>query len=394
MAQEYYNLEKAAEVLGIYPADLNERRERGEVHAYRDGTDWKFKKDEIDDLAAELRSKKTSAPKEEAPVQDSSEDVVLSEIELGESGPSASGTVIGSDSGPPEESDIQLVGSDVGLTSDTAPDATGPADSGPLEELDLTIEEDVALDDSQLSLGDDSGIAAASGGSAVELAPTLDDDDLVLGGSGSGSDITIGQDSGISLVDPQDSGLSLDEPLELASDDESLALGEDDMLTLSEEADTESPTQLQADDDFLLTPLEEGADEEDSESGSQVIALDDAGDEAATMVGGGGVAMLDEEIGGMAAGIGASPLEPSVVAGTPMGGQQPGTPGAPLAPGAAPLPEAPYGKLVMGMLILAVTLMLFSGWMAVDLMRNMWSWGGTYDLSSWLMDNILGLFGG
>ena len=26
MVQEYYNLEKAAEVLGIYPAELNERR--------------------------------------------------------------------------------------------------------------------------------------------------------------------------------------------------------------------------------------------------------------------------------------------------------------------------------------------------------------------------------
>ena len=45
----------------------------------------------------------------------------------------------------------------------------------------------------------------------------LDDDDLVLGGSGTGSDITIGGDSGISLVDPADSGLSLEEPLNLAA---------------------------------------------------------------------------------------------------------------------------------------------------------------------------------
>ena len=61
MAQEYYNLEKAAEVLGIYPAELNEKRERGAVRAFRDSGDWKFKKDEIDDLAVELRSKKTAA---------------------------------------------------------------------------------------------------------------------------------------------------------------------------------------------------------------------------------------------------------------------------------------------------------------------------------------------
>ena len=37
------------------------------------------------------------------------------------------------------------------------------------------------------------------------------------------------------------------------------------------------PTQLKTDDDFLLTPLEEAADTDDSESGSQVIALDTEG---------------------------------------------------------------------------------------------------------------------
>ena len=394
MAQDYYNLEKAAEVLGIYPAELNEKRERGEVHAYRDGADWKFKKDEIDDLAAALRSKKTPGQKKEdeaaPPTEDESEDVVLSEIELGESGPSASGTVIGTEGQPSEESDIKLASSDVGLTGQTE-----SGDSGSLGELDLTIEEDVQLDDSQLSLGEDSGVTSASGGSAIELSPSLEDDDLVLGGSGSGSDITIGQDSGISLVDPQDSGLSLDEPLELASDDESLALGEDDVLSLSEEADTESPTQLQADDEFLLTPLEEGADDEDSESGSQVIALDEAtGDEAATMVAGGAgaaAAMLGEEDMGMAD---VSPLGPAVAAGAPMGAQQPITPGAPLGAGAAPLPEAPYGWGVMTGLSLCLVLMVLSGMMAYDLMRNMWSWNGTFEVTSSLMDMILGLLPG
>ncbi len=393
MAQDYYNLEKAAEVLGIYPAELNEKRERGEVHAYRDGADWKFKKDEIDELAVQLRSQKTSGANKEgdAAAEDDSQDVVLSEIELGESGPSASGTVIGTEGRSPEDSDIKLADSDVGLTAET-----DQAESGALEELDLTIEEDVQLEDSQLSLGEDSGITSGSGGSAIELSPSLEDEDLVLGGSGSGSDITIGQDSGISLVDPQDSGLSLDEPLELASDDESLALGEDDMLTLSEEADTESPTQLQADDDFLLTPLDEGADEEDSESGSQVIALDEAaGDEAATMVAGGGMAaMLDEEVGGVDMGLGVSPLEPALGVGAPLGVQQPATPGAPLAPGAAALPEAPFGTFAMVFLSLCLVLMVLCGMMAYDLMRNMWSWSGPYDVTSALMDFILGLFPG
>ncbi len=61
----------------------------------------------------------------------------------------------------------------------------------------------------------------------------------MLGGSGTGSDITIGGDSGISLVDPADSGLSLEAPLNLAgAGEESLELGEDDLLA---SADSEAP---------------------------------------------------------------------------------------------------------------------------------------------------------
>jgi hypothetical protein len=221
MAQEYYNLEKAAEVLGIYPAELTEKRERGDIRAFRDGGDFKFKKEEVDDLAVELRSKRTQ--KAEAP--DESEDVLLSEVELGASDPSASGTVIGGGKASPEDSDIKLADSDIGLGSGSGEDG--------LEELDLMIEEDIALEDSQISLSDDNPVRSGSGGSAIDLVAASDDDDLVLGtASGSGSDITIGQDSGISLVDPHDSGLSLDEPLELASDDESLALGEEEKLTI------------------------------------------------------------------------------------------------------------------------------------------------------------------
>jgi hypothetical protein len=388
MAQDYYNLQKAAEVLGIYPAELNEMRERGKVHAYRDGADWKFKKAEIDDLAAEIRSQKT--PPESSDEEDS-QDVLLSEVELGASDPSASGTVIGADARSPEDSDIKLASSDVGLGS-----GEEVPEGGSAEELDMTIEDDVELEDSQLALANaETGekVASGSGDSAIELAAGSDDD-LVLGSGGSGSDITIGQDSGISLVDPHDSGLSLDEPLELASDDESLALGEDDMLTLSEEADTESPTELQADDDFLLTPMEEGADEEDSESGSQVIALDEAGEEAPTLAAGGEgmAAMLEEEAA--APDFGAAALEPTPGGPAAVGAGQPAAAGAALAPGAAPLPEAPFGLFAMIGLTCCVLLLVLSGMMAYDLMRNMWSWNAAYAVNSWLMDMLAPLFGG
>ena len=121
-----------------------------------------------------------------------------------------------------------------------------------MEELDLTLEEDLSLDESGLGPDDD----VTSGQSDLDLAgDAADDDELVLGGSSAGSDITIGGDSGISLVDPADSGLSLEEPLELiAGGDESLELGEDDMLAVAEDAPPDAPTELKADDDFLLTP--------------------------------------------------------------------------------------------------------------------------------------------
>ena len=93
-------------------------------------------------------------------------------------------------------------------------------------------------------------------------ADVLDDEDLVLGGSGEDSDIALGGDSGISLVDPADSGLSLEEPLDLAGEDEeSLELGEDDMLCLDED-DSEEMMDLEADDEFNLTPLDEVGNEE------------------------------------------------------------------------------------------------------------------------------------
>ena len=60
MAQEYYNLQKAAEVLGLSPADVNAMRERHELHAYRDGADWKFKVEEIQNKLAEMIKSKRS----------------------------------------------------------------------------------------------------------------------------------------------------------------------------------------------------------------------------------------------------------------------------------------------------------------------------------------------
>ena len=222
------------------------------MHGYRDGADWKFKVEDIDAKAKEARSQKPVPPEEEA-----GGDVLLSEVALGQSGVGTSGTVIAMNalgSGSIGESDIQLAGSDIEI----APASTSPRRrrrrrktrstprSTQFEELDLTLEEDLTLEDSSATLAGKTspGGLDVGGGSAIDLSGKgLEDDDLVLGGSDKGSDVTIGGDSGISLVDPADSGLSLEQPLDLGGGgEESLELGEDDMLAPGE-AGGSSPAQ-------------------------------------------------------------------------------------------------------------------------------------------------------
>ncbi|MBN2473039.1 MAG: helix-turn-helix domain-containing protein [Pirellulales bacterium] len=397
MAQKYYNVKQAAEILGLSEDDIKQMHANRELHGYRDGADWKFKVEDIDKLADQRNEESELAVPEE-----DEGDTLLSEVELGESDPGASGTVIGmeGDGRTGADSDIKL-GDDSEVSSAVE---ANDLDSkvAQFEELDLTLEEDLSLADSSVQLSSEAD--DTSGGSGIELMDdALDDDDLVLGGSGTGSDITIGGDSGISLVDPADSGLSLEDPLDLAgSGTESLELGEDDMIAVeeSEAANTESPTELKTDDDFLLTPLEEVADD-DSESGSQVIALDTEGDEDGTMVADQAgtpamAAMLDEDFSAEPADAlgGGAPLAAATMGDDSLGVQPAGfVEGAPVAQVAATLPEAPYSAWNVLSLALCCILLVLCGMFMYDLMRNMWSWDTPYTVNSTLMDMILDLFG-
>jgi hypothetical protein len=305
-----------------------------------------------------------------------------------------------------------VIGADGGAGSDIDLAASGPKAKATAklstkrpaaDDLDLSLEDDLTLDDSTVTRakkpaakkpGGSSGkLAKKPGGSSKDV---VGDEELVLGGSGSGSDITIGGDSGIQLVDPADSGLSLEEPLDLtAPGEESLELGEDDMLSLSEDAGTDAVTKVKADDDFLLAPAQETVEDED-ESGSQVIALDaePSADQAATMVGTASkasmVALLDEDLTA-AAGASAPGFEAPMMA-APL-------PAVP-APAAEPvvveaaLPETPYSLLSVLSLAACVAVLVVCGMMAFDLGRSMWSWESPYQFNSSVMDTLLGLFEG
>lgn len=419
MAQQkrYYTAEEAAQVLGVTPGEINQRRERNELRGLKDGATWKFKVEDIEALAARLKAG-SAAPADEG-------DVLASEVELGPSSSGKSGTVLGPGKAHDSDiqlsgsdvklagSDIKLAGSDIKLASDVKPksgvklaEQTLPLPAAEEEELDLRLDSEPAPVAAAPAAEPAAPAAKKSGGSEIELAGGgLDDDDVVLGGSSSGSNVSIAGDSGISLVSPTDSGLSLEEPVELpASDDDSLELGEDDMLTFADAADSESPTALKSDDEFLLTPLEEAAEGDESESASQVIALDagPVSDTAATMLGtgqrAGAAAMLDEELGGLGV-LPAAPVAPVAPGGA---GPAPGLfePGmaaaaAPLpagAPAVMALPEAPYTGWNIAALGACIVLLILCGWVAFDLVMNMWSWNAPYRLNSALMDWILSLF--
>jgi excisionase family DNA binding protein len=384
MAQKYYNSADAANVLGISVEDVKKMLDRRELHGYRDGADWKFKVEDIDRIAAERASESPAAL-----VEEDSGDVLLSEVALGPAEAGASGTVIAMDGvgrgGP--DSDIQLVGGGVDRPAEPKTKDEVNSKVSQFEELNLSLDDDLSMEDSAPTLRNIPSIGGSGlSGSAIDLSgKELEDDDLVLGGSGTGSDVSIGGDSGISLVDPADSGLSLEQPLALGpAGGESLELAKDG-----------EPAEPAGDSDFLLTPLEEAADTEGSESGSQVIALDTEADQAAMMDVSGGAsmaAMLDEDLSsqpsldmGISQPLGGGPLLGPQPVGVSEGAalMQPGT----------VLPEAPYSGLQIAGLATCVVFLMLCCMMTYDLLRNMWSWQGPYAINSSLMDAILSLFG-
>jgi len=458
MASKLIELKEAAAMLGVTPDELNEMRSRNELYGYRDGATWKFKSEEIEKVAAdrgiELKSAPAPAPAAEGGSgidADLEELIDVAELDTDEPAdagdsetiqvdgadlsllddaaatavgkkdqaaeqPAASGSGVepgGSDIKPGSDvslvaesgignSDVKLVagssdvlasGSKAGshvLSDGSRP--KGPADTANMDEPDeLSLDSDLGLGDEELSLGDEdlalgeAGSGVGSGvGSAIDLDAEEEGDVL---GSGIGSDVTKGAaDSGISLGSPSESGLSLEEePLELGgSAVESLELGEDDMVSLEEEAtDPDAATQLKADDDFLLTPVEDAGDDE-SDSGSQVIALDtEEFDESAdTLLTADGLSepLLEEEADLLAAEMAPGAGAQAMMAAAPVSVPE--------------LPEARYTIWNVLSLMFIVLLLAFTGMMMVDLLRNMWSWDGTYTVNSPIMDKIIEIIAG
>ena len=310
----YYNLQKAADVLGLSTGEVNRLREQGKLRAYKDGADWKFRKEEVDKLAADMireRSKanndgllSTEDDEEKTTFADSSAfDTMFDQagndlqISLNEQKADAASvadsaedafnlSLEGEDDAfelAPESDSAAPAQEDDGLTL-----AEEPADDGltlaeePKEEdglilssEDSALAEDVKVSGSDsgsgLSLAGDSGLELLGGsdsGSGLNLSTSdsgldlLDEvgasdvdlagGDLVLGGSGSGSGLNLNSgDSGLELMSDSDGGFELDQ----ASEDLSLA---------EEEPSKEdgSVFELATDSDAAVLNLDKDADSE------------------------------------------------------------------------------------------------------------------------------------
>jgi hypothetical protein len=227
----------------------------------------------------------------------------------------------------------------------------------------LPSDSDLAQPASNLDLGGEiTAGSSLTGLSALELEG--DEDDQVLG---EGSDVTLSSErSGINIISPSDSGLALDEvPLDLsgaAAMGSSLDLGslEEGEVGLEPLAIGGGAAGSDVGGPFTLTPLGEEAGEEEKDS-SQVIALDELTEESGGPLGL-GIGRTDDIGEGFAEG-----LAPSAVV-------------------VESASETPFSGWVVAGLTSCLLLLALSGMLAFDLMRNIWSWDGVAPLNSTLLE--------
>ncbi len=260
----------------------------------------------------------------------------------------------------------------------------GPAQSS----MKLSADSDIDLDLGDASairgsdvLGkgdvDEAGTPGLSGPGSVSGLGGIDsiqlgedeDDDLVLGGS-DGSDGLASSDSGINLS-ASDSGFDLgDVPLDLGGSQIGSAL---DLAALSAAGSGVSGLAMSGvgAEDFQLTPADSGDEEEDS---SQIVALEEVGEEDEDLPGFEAVDDGDDDFGGgFGGGLGTETAAAPVVVGSTA--------------------EVPFPGWVVGVLGAGLFAMLLAGVMALDLLQSMWAWEEPFSFNSTLMDALLSITG-
>ena len=300
MAKKYLTIEEAAEILGVETSDLSRLREKGEIRAFADRGNWKFRQDDVEELSRKRQTDSDpDVPMFKAPAkpQPADDDLggtfVFDDVGTNEGGSDSSITlgsetdeVIGNQPTIVRKGGLDdLMGSDsdVRLVFDDSlmPDIN--EDSGNLQHSDSDVrlittdkskdtgsDSDVKLVPDRASVRtpskSDKGKSDKGSDSDVTLIGKKDDDSftldlepsdgsfvfggessgIALGGfsdedtSDSGITLELGGDSGISL-DTGDSGISLDpggSGISLEPDDSSLVLSGDSGISLGGPSDS------------------------------------------------------------------------------------------------------------------------------------------------------------
>ncbi|HEY2882884.1 MAG TPA: helix-turn-helix domain-containing protein [Pirellulales bacterium] len=268
------------------------------------------------------------------------------------------------------------LGSDVKLGAGSSKAGMKPGSSDKLFGSDALKLSDDELSLMDVSPADTAKPAKKGSGSSIRLGD--EDLEVVLGGS----DVTQSPtDSGIQLISASDSGLSLDQPLDLGSSARRLLDVEDAAPTAKKKgkADSDAEVEIQGDDDFLLSAMDDTGMEESSDSGSQVIALDTDDELSSGMfapVAGAGD-LLEEE-----------PVSAAPMSGAPLLTSAPALTGAPTMMAYSEPVEAPFSGANVAILAVCAVFLLFCGMISFDLMRNMWSWDGPYSVNSSIMESV------
>lgn len=299
--KKYLTLEAAAAQLGIRPEELIRLREKGEVRGFADRGTWKFRSEDIDELAR--RREPDSSP--EVPLipddddDGSSQPMIItkgrvlgsdSDVRLVPddkkraklSGSSAELMVMGSDS----DSDVRLAEDPRELqSSDSDVQLVGPKGKGTDSDSDVMLSDsdsDVRLagaapSDSDVQLvkrgakkkSSDSDVSLLPKGGnrkvAADEAARTDIDSALVEGAGADLDIDSGiriaGDSGISLGAPADSGILLegpgDSPFPLRSEAATLS-GSDSDISFKDDSgitlEADSGIQIAGDSGIRLDP--------------------------------------------------------------------------------------------------------------------------------------------
>jgi excisionase family DNA binding protein len=371
----YISLEEAAKKLQVTVDEVVEMLSRGEIFGYRDGTSWKFKPEEVERA---LEEQSGGLLDEGTDPSGSSLVISSNDFELG-TGSGISGSRSGAGkSGRRSGSDLPLI-----EEGDDSLDSLGSGDLELGDELRLASDSgsEISLGDSKdggLSIGpveksDVLGGTTSKSKSPKEMPLQEDEDELVLG---TGSDVQLAADSNINLVSPSDSGLSLDdEPLDLAGSGISgLDLGgEGSGVKKPSASGSGSLVDFQQDQEFQLSPS--NAADADDDSGSQVIELEDSAD-----FGDGAVALpTSGSLDDLAADLGGGGLGAGALAGGGLGMEE-ATAAGPAVVRATP--EIPFSMLQVGALLSILLLMGLAGILVTDIVRNLWAWSDSDNLTS------------